>query len=130
MMGYVRRVWAKLSWALSFGASALVACGGGSEPAPATANDARSVAAADSEAESAAGEPAAEAPAAVDPCAGGTCSHCGDAVCLNGFYCDEGAKACAWIPACAKEPTCECLQQALPGCSCEAREGGLFVSCN
>lgn len=114
--------------ALLLAASAACACGASNEPAPATA---AAVTPAEPDAESNAPEGAVESepPAAADACAEGTCTHCGEALCLNGFYCDEGAQACGWVPACAKEPNCECLQQALPGCSCEAREGGLFVRC-
>lgn len=109
------------------GATLAFGCGGSNEPAPATAAAVTS----EAEAEQSTPEEAVESepPPAADACAEGTCTHCGDALCLNGFYCDEGAQACGWVPACAKEPSCECLQQALPGCSCEAREGGLFVRC-
>jgi hypothetical protein len=68
-------------------------------------------------------------PEPVDACADGNCSHCGQAVCLAGFYCDEGASACAWLPQCAATPGCECLQRQLPECTCEEREGSAFVKC-
>jgi hypothetical protein len=114
------------SWLLC---PSLLSCGASTETAPVTAADApREAVAVDGPEEIA--EAPAEAPAVIDACADGSCQHCGEAVCLSGFYCDEGAGACAWVPACAKDPTCECLQQALPGCQCEVREGGLFVRCN
>lgn len=117
------------SWlGVMLGVGLACSCGGNNEPAPATAaavphHD--SATETNTEAEAVESEP----PAKLDKCAEGTCTHCGDAVCLNGFYCDEGAQACGWVPACAKDPSCQCLQQALPGCSCEAREAGLFVRC-
>jgi hypothetical protein len=113
---------------MMFGAGLACSCGGSHEPAPATAAAVPtedSATEANPEADAVESEP----PAKPDQCAEGTCTPCGDAVCLNGFYCDEGAQACGWVPACAKEPSCECLQEALPGCSCEAREAGLFVHC-
>ncbi len=65
-----------------------------------------------------------------DACAGGTCFHCGEeAVCLEGFFCDEGASACGWVPECARETSCECLQEKLSGCTCTERDGGFFVQC-
>ena len=71
----------------------------------------------------------AVAQAEPDPCAAGSCTRCGEAVCLKGFFCDEGAGACAWIPSCADATDCGCLEQALDGCSCAEREGGLYVTC-
>ena len=114
-------------WAV-LGASVLCSCGSRNEPAPATAA-AATPAATDEESSARPEAVESEPPPAADACAEGSCTHCGEALCLTGFYCDEGAQACGWVPACAKEPSCECLQQALPGCSCEAREGGLFVRC-
>jgi hypothetical protein len=64
-----------------------------------------------------------------DPCASGTCTHCGDAVCLAGFYCEEAVSACGWVPECADIPSCDCLQTYLAGCDCDERSGGVFISC-
>jgi hypothetical protein len=102
-------------------------CGGSNEPGAATA----AAVSPEARVEESSPAPAAQSESSppADQCAEGTCTHCGEAVCLSGFYCDESAQACGWVPACAKEPSCECLQQALPGCSCEARQDGLFVRC-
>jgi hypothetical protein len=119
-------------WTLTGGSvlfCTLLSCGGSGEPAPATASNAQTEVAAAPEPTDAV-ESEAQPPAKVDDCADGTCSHCGEAVCLTGFYCDESVNACAWVPACAKEPSCECLQQALPGCRCELRDNAPFVRCD
>jgi hypothetical protein len=68
-------------------------------------------------------------PAPVDPCASGTCSKCGEAVCLSGFYCEEAVSACGWLPQCADSPSCECVSKVLTNCECEERDGGVYVSC-
>jgi hypothetical protein len=70
-----------------------------------------------------------ETAAPTDPCTGGTCSPCGEVVCLEGFFCNESSQACGWVPACADTPSCECLEKALPDCSCSARDGGLYLTC-
>lgn len=80
------------------------------------------------------GDPSSEldthaAPAAARSCDANDCFSCGESVCLNGFFCDVGAEACAWVPACAAQPSCACLERELPACRCETRDGGLFVSC-
>lgn len=64
------------------------------------------------------------------PCENGSCTECGDSVCLSGFYCDESAQACAWLPDCPSELTCECVTRSLPECQCEERDGGVYVSCD
>jgi len=71
-----------------------------------------------------------EEPVQLDPCADGSCSQCGDAVCLSGFYCNESAGACGWLPECVKTPSCTCLERSMPQCSCEERDGGLYVNCD
>jgi hypothetical protein len=111
---------------------ALPRCGGsGAGSGPGTANDVESDQPQEAtvEAFDTAAESGGEAPS-TEPCAGGSCTRCADTVCLSGFYCDERANACSWVPACAKDPTCACLERALPACQCEEREGGLHVSCN
>lgn len=65
-----------------------------------------------------------------DPCASGTCTPCGEALCLSGFYCEEAVSACGWVPDCAESPSCSCLEKYLEGCRCDERGGGVYVSCD
>jgi hypothetical protein len=62
-----------------------------------------------------------------------TCFVCGGAMCLKGFYCDQGLSggpACSWLPECAGEATCSCLKSVLGSeCSCEERDNGVFLRC-
>ncbi|HEX2735470.1 MAG TPA: hypothetical protein VHM70_27905 [Polyangiaceae bacterium] len=109
----------------------LTACGGSASSEPNTASKANQATPEDSEPSLDVAETSPEpAPKPVDACEGGGCTHCGDAVCLTGFYCDEGVQACAWVPDCGKEPSCGCIEKALSGCSCVERDGGLYVHCN
>lgn len=110
-------------------ASLLVSACGGSAPQPEPAQSGTSPAAGQAEPqEPVSVESAPSVPA--DPCSSGDCSACGDAVCLRGFYCDEKAAACAWLPQCAKTPGCDCLLEALGGdCTCQERAGAAFVEC-
>jgi hypothetical protein len=66
-------------------------------------------------------------------CEDGTCFACGDDYCPNGFYCDDNAPSgagCSWLPECAEEATCSCVENALgEGCTCEERDGGVHVAC-
>lgn len=67
-------------------------------------------------------------------CDDGSCFHCGDTVCLPGYYCETNGEisGCAWNATCAKDATCGCLQGELrndPRCTCEERGGNAFVSC-
>ncbi len=107
-------------------------CGGSNQPATSsTHSHAESTEA--TEDESFTPEARAEEPTETvkpDPCAQGQCTPCGDTVCVAGFFCDERAQACSWLPQCAKDPSCDCLQKALDGCSCESRDGGLYVTCS
>jgi hypothetical protein len=65
-----------------------------------------------------------------DPCADQSCFRCGDGICPKGFYCDEKAGACSWLPECAGEATCSCVKQgAGDGCSCEEKSGGVYARC-
>jgi len=66
-------------------------------------------------------------------CDDGTCSPCGDALCPNGWYCDEtapGGPACGWLPECAQKPGCGCVKKALSGCGCEEKAGAAHLSCH
>jgi len=110
------------------------ACGGGT-PEPTTAERAdadehRSSSESDDESSPSASEPDEGTTAKKKPaCDDGTCTLCGEGQCPIGWFCDEGAKggpACAWLPECAKKPTCACVKRVFPG-SCEERNGGLYV---
>ena len=68
-------------------------------------------------------------------CDDGSCFACGDAVWLSGFYCAIGksGRGCAWLPSCPGKPTCACIAPTLreePSCSCQEKEGGVFVTCD
>jgi hypothetical protein len=68
-------------------------------------------------------------------CDDGSCFSCGDAVCLSGFYCSIGrsGRGCAWLPSCPGKPTCGCIGAVLrdePSCSCQEKEGGVYVTCD
>lgn len=73
-------------------------------------------------------------PAPAEPCEDGSCVHCGEGMCPNGFYCDESAEggaACSWLPECASTPTCQCVTQAIgKKCSCTERSDVAFLSCS
>lgn len=71
-----------------------------------------------------------ETSGASSSCHGDTCTTCGESVCLEGFYCDEVAQACSWLPQCASDDSCKCIEAALPHCECKSRDGGTFVTCN
>ena len=65
-------------------------------------------------------------------CADGTCFDCGEGICPLGHYCDEtspGGPACGWLPECAQEATCSCVEGVFSDCSCEERSGGVYLSC-
>jgi hypothetical protein len=105
----------------------VVSCGGGSPPAASPGERADRGNGADSD-----DTRAAVAHREVERrCTDGTCFECGDGICPYGYYCDEsGEPACSWLPACAAQPSCGCLKNRLgPGCSCEERGEGLFVTC-
>jgi hypothetical protein len=118
-----------LSWLVGV-ASFTVACGG-TVPEPESSHGGTSRTESESEpAEPASVEPVAEPAAAEDPCSWGGCNACGDVVCLTGFYCDQAAAACAWLPQCEETPGCKCLLEALgANCTCEERAGAAFVDC-
>lgn len=106
----------------ALGASSLAACGGNKQ-------------AAESPGPQVAVEDQAEASDDRDPyCADGTCFTCGEAFCPLGWYCDDGAKggsACSWVPECADEASCACVEAVLgTGCKCQEREGGVHVDCS
>ncbi|MEN9580672.1 MAG: hypothetical protein RJA70_3681 [Pseudomonadota bacterium] len=64
-----------------------------------------------------------------NPCADGSCQRCGDQICLEGFFCDQKQGACGWLPGCASQLTCGCVREQLRSCTCEARLGGVYVTC-
>lgn len=71
-----------------------------------------------------------ESPPELGRCDEGQCFQCGDAICPQGFYCDEALAACGWLPACtANQLTCECLTKNLSQCSCTEQDGHLTVKC-
>jgi hypothetical protein len=74
-----------------------------------------------------------EATPAGPDCGDGTCFKCGQALCLQGFYCDESSSVstCQWLAKCGKAASCSCIQQTLgAGCTCGERKGGTFVKCS
>lgn len=106
----------------------LTACGGPSSNGPAAKTTG------DASGESS--DPGASGPAGpqLPSCDDGSCFHCGDTVCLPGYYCesDGDSNGCAWNGKCAKQATCACLASELsndPRCSCEDRDGHAFVTC-
>ena len=108
-----------------------VACGGA---APATVHKAP--------AEAALGKSKAPDPAPKEDegrggvqCDDGSCFTCGEAVCLSGFFCSVGKSGhgCAWLPNCGARPSCGCLAPTLreePSCTCQEKEGGIYVTCD
>lgn len=64
-----------------------------------------------------------------ESCTEQECFHCGTSMCLPGFYCDQEVRACGWLPQCAPTPSCACLLQHLPSCTCELRDGDAFINC-
>jgi len=129
--GLVYRVSVRFCWCL--GLLALVAGCGGGTPGPTSPVEEE-------------GEQGAEAPKASTKarrqsrparvtCEDGSCFSCGEAVCLTGFYCTATRRGhgCAWAPGCATKVTCACLAGSLrdtPGCVCEEKEGGVYVTCD
>lgn len=109
-----------------------VSCGGSSATRPRHVDD--DVAEVANEGEQSAGDPLAEGevstPRQQGACQGSQCASCGSAVCLEGFYCDEQAMACSWLPQCADEFGCDCITKVLPKCVCEERDGGTYVTCD
>jgi hypothetical protein len=113
-----------------------ISCGGGtsSRPAETAAGDGEgrqdeSGAEPEDGDESAAAE--SEAPRRQLNCDDGTCTPCGQGLCMAGWYCDESAKggpACGWLPECAKA-SCACLSRAFSSCSCEEKSGGVHLTC-
>jgi hypothetical protein len=111
----------------------LASCGGSSPPAetaskprPATESKAKSEARVED-------EPASRRSGV--ECEDGSCFACGEAVCLSGFYCAVGksGRGCAWLPSCPGKATCACVGAALrdePGCGCQEKEGGVYVTCD
>jgi hypothetical protein len=72
-----------------------------------------------------------ESEVATDPCADQSCFRCGDGICPKGFYCDEKAGACSWLPECAGEASCGCVKQGTgDSCTCEEKSGGVYARCD
>ncbi len=119
--------------------SLLVACGGSTPAAdvPSSGEKGSSESGGSSESATAEGsENGAESSASAEPpkprCDDGTCSPCGDALCPNGWYCDEsapGGPACGWLPECATKASCACVKRAFGGCGCEDQAGSAHVRC-
>ena len=114
-----RRCRAALAW-LTAALILLPGCGGSS-------SQTKSADAADDDYESSGsgGEASSE-------CEDGTCFGCGSGICPTGHYCDEsspGGAACGWLPECAQEATCSCVEAVFTDCSCEERAGGVYLSC-
>jgi hypothetical protein len=121
-----------VSFCKCLGLLLLVAGCGGGTPGPAAPADEKP-----SDSEAQAGEAKARpAPRATRvTCDDGSCFSCGEATCLTGFYCTVNRRAhgCAWMPGCATKVTCACLATALretPGCTCEEKNGGVYVNCD
>lgn len=111
-----------------------LACGG-STPAPAstdTQERAQGTAHESGDSEASASDDSTEPSAPPRAtCDDGTCAPCGDALCPTGWYCDQTAPSgpsCGWLPECAPKSSCACIKKAL-GCSCEEKNGGLYLSC-
>ncbi|HKQ67702.1 MAG TPA: hypothetical protein VJT73_00110 [Polyangiaceae bacterium] len=109
-------------------------CGAGAAPSgPAKTGGDDALKAEGSEVVEMAGQPAASASRV--QCDDGSCFSCGEALCLAGFYCSasKAGHGCAWTPSCGAKASCACLKAALrdePSCSCQEREGGVFVTCD
>lgn len=108
----------------------LVCSCGGATPAPHTPTQHHGESASSDNAQ--APDSAPDAPEAPS-CDDGTCFSCGDGICPKGFYCDQkapGGPACSWLPDCAKQASCSCVQHVLgSGCSCNEKNGGVYVDC-
>jgi hypothetical protein len=110
----------------------LVAGCGGASPGPAAPTDEKPAGPAAGAEES---KPRRARRAARVTCEDGSCFSCGEAACLIGFYCAVNPRGhgCAWTPSCATKVTCACLAPSLgetPGCQCEEKNGGVYVSCD
>jgi hypothetical protein len=104
-----------------------VACGGAQPPK--TSGAAGGLPNGSDDRNSTAGEPK------LPSCDDGSCFRCGDGICPTGFYCESngGVTGCQWSPACARTPTCRCLESSIkadPRCGCEDRNGVAFVTCS
>ncbi len=103
--------------------SSLEACGGGT-PSAKTGDKARGSDGSDYEGDETVPD---------SYCLDGTCFDCGESFCMLGWYCDEsmdGGPGCSFVPECGSESNCGCVESALTSaCSCEERNGGVYVSC-
>lgn len=109
----------------------VVSCGGAT---PASHTPGEQAQASSGSGDDATGPDSAPSAPEAPSCDDGTCFTCGDGICPTGFYCDRsapGGPACSWLPACAKEASCSCVQKTLgSGCSCNAESGGVYVYCD
>ena len=115
-----KRLRTALLW-LSAGAVLAVGCGGGASSGAKSADDS------DEDYEY------SEEGDAPPVCEDGTCFACGEGLCPTGFYCDEsavGGPACGWLPECARETSCSCVEGVLgTDCSCDERDDGVYIDC-
>lgn len=63
-------------------------------------------------------------------CSGDLCTVCGSAVCPKGFLCEEESSSCSWLPECADDYSCGCVENHMAGCTCEERDDGVFITCS
>jgi hypothetical protein len=108
------------------------ACGGA---APATVHKSPSAATPSSKVKAADPAPKEEEGRGGVQCDDGSCFACGEAICLSGFFCSVGktGHGCAWLPTCSGRPSCGCITPSLredPSCSCQEKEGGIYVTCD
>jgi hypothetical protein len=121
--------------AIGLGFGLLTACGGGTQASgPRSSGDEASGGDWDDDGPSSSGDaPMTPEERVESVCADETCTPCGEGFCPTGFYCDESHEpaACSWLPACAEDASCECVERALgAGCECDSKSGGSFVSCS
>ena len=112
-------------------AAALAAGCGGGQTGGASANDVESQGgSSQGGGASAGGGEDGESGPSLPSCDDGTCFRCGEGICPKGFYCDQSAGACSWLPSCPEEASCGCVQNALgSSCSCQEKGGGAMVRC-
>ncbi len=73
--------------------------------------------------------PSEEPQVTATTCDGSMCNPCGDALCPTGFLCEEAQSSCMWLPQCGESPSCACVKQQLPDCSCNERQGQPIIRC-
>lgn len=137
----ISKAWARATFApivsglLSGAAVPGAGCSAAPKPAPEVATQDEPAAPADTLRDTATSDdPLSESaePEAVQTrasCTNGACFECSGTSCLRGSFCDESLRACGWLPQCAVAPSCDCVLQHLPSCTCEVRDDNVFVSC-